>query len=83
MGNVPPYLAITCFFSDHFEDLQTVFIEVKLIINNAPLTKHLTPNQLLFDRQLLCYSNTTSALIRNLAVLSSTIDKINHISNHF
>ena len=65
------------FFLDHFEELQTVFIEVKLIINNAPLTyiypntikTYLTPNHLLFDRQLLCYSNTKSAVIRNLTVL--------------
>ena len=78
-------------FCDHFEELHTVFIEVKLIINNAPLTyvylntikKYLTPNHLLFGRQLLCYSNTTSAVIRNLTVLSSSTDKINHISNHF
>ena len=54
----------------------------KMIINNAPLTyvypntikTYLTPNQLLFGRQLLCYSNTTSAVIRNLTVLSSTTD---------
>ena len=67
-----------------------MFIEVKLIINNAPLTyvypnnfnTYLTPNHLLFGRQL-CYSNTKSAVIRNLTVLSSTTDKINHISNHF
>ena len=53
------------FFCDHFEELQTVFIEVKLIINSAPLTylypntikTYLTPNLLLFGRQLLCYSN--------------------------
>ena len=43
---------------------------------------YLTPNHLLFGRQL-CYSNTTSAVIRNLAVLSSTTDMINRISNHF
>ena len=68
-----------------------MFIEVKMIINNAPLTyvypniikTYLTPNHLLFGRQLLCYSNTKSAVIRNLSVLSSTTDKINPISNHF
>ena len=67
-----------------------MLIEVKLIINNAPLTyiypntikTYLTPNHLLFDRQLLCYSNTTSTVVRNLTVLSSTADKINRISNH-
>ena len=85
------FFATTCFFCDHFEELQTVLIKVKLIINNAPLTyvypntikTYLTPNHLLFGRQLLCYSNTTSTVVRNLTVLSSTTDKINRISNHF
>ena len=65
--------------------------EVKLIINNAPLTyvypntikTCLTLNHLLFGRQLLYYSNTTSTVVRNLTVLSSTTDKINRIRNHF
>ena len=43
----------------------------------------LTPNHLLFGRQLLYSSNTTSTVVRNLTVLSSTTDKINRISNHF
>ena len=71
------------FSCDHFEELHIVFIEVKLIINNSPLTyvypntikTYLTPNHLLFGRQL-CYSNTTSPVIKNLTVLSSTTDKI-------
>ena len=79
------------FFCNYFEELQTVLIEVKLIINNTPLTyaypntikTYLTLNHLLFGRQLLCYSNTTSTVVRNLTVLSSTTDKINRISNHF
>ena len=83
--------AITCFLCDHFEKLQTVFIKVKLVVNNAPLTyvypntikTYLTPNHLLFGRQLLSCSSTTSTVIRNLTVLSSTTDKINRISNHF
>ena len=86
-------------FYDPSEELQTVLTEVKLIINNAPNAPHLnnapdirlpntiktylTPNHLLFGRQLLCYSNTTSAVIRNLTVLSSTTNKINGISNLF
>ena len=81
----PPFFCNRLFFCDHFGELQTVLTEVKLIINNAPLTyvypntikTYLTPNHLLFGRQLLCYSNTTSAVIRNLTVLSSTTDKIN------
>ena len=86
-----PFFCNHLFFCDHFEELQTVLIKVKLIINNAPLTyvypntikTYLIPNHLLFDRQLLCYSNTTSAVARNLTVLSSTTDKINRITNHF
>ena len=73
------------------EGLQTVLIKVKLIINNAPLTyvylntikTYLTPNHLLFGRQLLCYCNTTSAVVKNLTVLSSATDKVNGINNHF
>ena len=88
---VPPLFFAITFFCDHFEELQTILIEVKLIFNNIPLTyvypntikSYLTPNHLLFGRQLLCYSNTTSTLVRNLTVLSSTTDKINRISNSF
>ena len=94
MGNGdahPLFFAITCFFCDYFEEPHTVFIEVKLIINNAPLTyfypntikTYLAPNHLLFGRQPSCYSNTTSAVFRNLTVFLSTTDKINRISNHF
>ena len=80
----------TPFFCNHFEELQTVLIEVKLIINNAPLTyvypdtikTCLTIDHLLFDRQFYS-SNTTSTVVRNLTVLSSTTDKINQISKHF
>ena len=83
--------AITCFFCCHFEELQTVLFEVDLIINNAPLTyvypntieTCLTPNHLLFGRQLLYSSNTKSTVVRNLTVPSSTTDKTNRISNHF
>ena len=95
-----PFFAITCFFCNHFEELQTVLhvncvthvlFEIELIINNIPLTyiylntieTCLTPNHLLFGRQLLYSSNTASTVVRNLTVLSSTTDKINRISNHF
>ena len=44
---------------------------------------YLTPNYLLFGKQLLCYSNTTSAVIWKLTVLSNTTDNINRFSNHF
>ena len=87
----PPFFFCNhLFFCNSFEELQTVLIEVKLIINNAPLTyvypntikTYLTPNHLLFGRQL-CYSNTTSIVVRNQTVLSSTTNKINCIINHF
>ena len=79
------------FFCNHFKELQAVLIEVKLIINNATLTyvypntikTCLTLNHFFFGRQLSYYSNTTSTVVRNLTVLSSTTDKINLISNHF
>ena len=78
-------------FCNHFEELQTVLFEVELVINNAPLTyvypntveTCLRPTHLFFDRELLYSSNTTSTVIRNLTVNSSTTDKINRISNHF
>ena len=65
--------------------------EVKPIINNAPLTyvypnnieTYWTLNHLLFGRQSLCYSNTTSTVVRNLTILSNTADRINRISTHF
>ena len=36
--STPLFFAITCVFCNHFEELQTVLIEVELVINNAPLT---------------------------------------------
>ena len=60
-GGARPVFLQSLVFCDHFEELQTVLIEVKLIINNAPLTyvypntikTYLTPNHLLLGRQLL------------------------------
>ena len=90
-GGRVPFFAITWVFCNCFEELQTVFIEIELIINILPLTyiyqntigTCLTPNHLLFGRQLLYSSNTNSTVVRNVTVLSSTADKINRISNHF
>ena len=72
----PPFLFLqSLIFCDNFEELQTVLIEVKLIIiNNAPLTyvypntikTYLTPNHLLFAR---LYFNTTLTVVRTLTVL--------------
>ena len=58
-------------FCNHFEELQPVLSEVELITNNAPLTylypntieTCLTPNHLLFCRQLLYSPNATSAVV--------------------
>ena len=74
-----------------FQEELTCRFKSKLIINNAPLAyvypntmkTYLTSNDLQFRRQLLCYSNTTSAVFRNLTILSGTTDKINRSSNHF
>ena len=79
----PLFLQSLVFFCNHFEELRTVLFKVELIINNAPLTYAypntiktcLTPNHLLFGRQLLYSSNTTSTVVRNLTVLSSTTDQ--------
>ena len=63
-----------------------MLFKVELIISNAPLTyvysntfeTCLTPDHLLFGRELLYSSNATSTVVRNLTVLFSTTDKINH-----
>ena len=85
------HLLLLFFFCNYFEELQTVLFEVELIINYEPLTyvypntieTYLTPNHLLFGRQVLYSSNTTSAVVRSLTVLSNTTDKMNRISNYF
>ena len=79
------------FFAITMKNCKTVLFEVELILNNALLTHVypstietcLKPNHLLFGRQILYFSNTTSTVARNLTVLSSTTYKVNHISNHF
>ena len=68
-----------------------LLFEVELILNNVPVTyvypntieTCLTLNHLSFGSQLIYSSNTTSTVVRNLTVLSSTTDKINRISNRF
>ena len=64
----PPNFYSNLFFCNRFEELQTVLFEMKLIINNTPLPcvysntieTCLTFIDLLFRRQLLYSSNTTS-----------------------
>ena len=78
-GAFPPYFLQSLILCNHFEELQTMLVEVELITNNAPLIYVYpntietcsTPNYLLFGRQLVQSSS------------SSTTDKINRISNHF
>ena len=90
----PPPARAPPFFCNHLFFLEITLKNCKLffsIINNVPLTyvypstveTCLTPNYLLFGRQSLYSCNTTSTTVRNLTVLSSTVDKINRISNHF
>ena len=77
-----PFFLIT-FFCDQSEELKTVLIKVKLIINNVPLIyvypntikTYLTPNHLLFGGELVCCSNTASTAVRNLTVFSSIANK--------
>ena len=90
-GCAPPLFCRHVFLCSHFEEAQTVLIDVKLIINNVPLIyvypitikTCLRLNHLLFSRQLLYSCNTRWTVVRNLTVLSSTTDNINYISNHF
>ena len=89
----PPhrFWLVISFLCNHFEELQTVLFEVELNINNAHLTYPylntietcLIHNHLLFGRQLLYSSNTTSTVVRKLSALSSNTNKINRISNYF
>ena len=80
----------TTFFLQLLCRLEIVLFEDVLIISNAhlkyvyPSTKEtcLSPNHLLFGRQLLYSCNTTSTVAPNLIILSSTTDEINYISNH-
>ena len=92
-GREHPFFFFFCnplIFYEYFEELQTMLVKVKLIINNAPLTyvylntikSYLTPNHLLFARQLSYYSNTTLTVFGNLTILSSTTDHFWHRWRH-
>ena len=71
----PPIFCNPLFFFNHFEELCYVYPNT--------IETCLTLNYLLFGRQLLLSSNTTSNVAANLNVFSSTPDKINRINNHF
>ena len=77
-GTGPPFLQ-SLIFGNQFEELQTVLIEIKLIINNATLT-YVYPNTIItyltFNRLAISCSNITSTVIRNLTLL-------NRIGNYF
>ena len=57
-----PFFCSHLFFCNHFEDLQTVLIEVKLIINNAPLTYQNTIKICLTLNHLLLFILTQDQL---------------------
>ena len=84
-------LLLLGFFCNHLEELQTVLYEVEWITNNAPFNislhkqyQNMFNTQSYFSGRLLLNSlNTTSTLVTNITILSSTTDKINRISNHF
>ena len=84
-----PFFCNNLFFCNHFEELQNVLFEVELIINNKPLTNvypktiRNTHSFVICQKITIYSSNTTSTVVRNLTVLSSTTDKINLINNHF
>ena len=75
-GKASLIFAITCFFTIVLKNYKIEFFKVELIINNAPLICVypntikicLTPNNLLFDRQLLYSSSPTSSQETNLSV---------------
>ena len=77
-GRTPPYFLQSLVFCNHFELIQIVLFEVELIINNTPLIYTypntiktcLTLSYLLFVRQLLLSSNTTSNVAANLRICS-------------
>ena len=87
-GATPLLFCNLLFFYNNFEELRTVLFEVELIIKLTYVCPNtietcLTPNLLLFGRQLFHSSNTSSTVVRNLTVLSRTTDKINRIGNPF
>ena len=74
----PPIFLQSLVFCNYFEEIQIVLFEVKLTINNAPLIYAypktiktcLTPNYLLFVRQLLLSCKKTSTLAANPRICS-------------
>ena len=78
-GGRVPLFCNHLIFDNQFEELQTMLIEIKLIINNATLT-YVYPNTIItyltFNRLAISCSNITSTVIRNLTLL-------NRIGNYF
>ena len=74
-----------------YEQLLTVIFEVEMIVNNRPLTHNssddielcLTPNQLLFGRNLDLQTNHKLDLSYDLINATEHNKKINNILNHF
>ena len=74
-----------------YVELQTILSEIELILNNRPLTyvpvdtleTCITPNNLVFGRQLpLTSTNTTTPLSRSM-ILPTDTDNLNTILQHF
>ena len=84
-----PFFVITSFFVITLKNYELCQLRLNwsLIMQLwhafTQILSDLIPNHLLFGRQLLCYSNTISTVVRNLTVLWSTADKTDRISNHF
>lgn len=72
----PSYFLQSLVFRNHFVELEIVLFQVKLIIDNAPLKyvnpntreTFLSPNQLLFGRELLYCFNVTPTVTTNLSM---------------
>ena len=83
-----PFFVITSFFVITLKNYELCQLRLNwsLIMQLwhafTQILSDLIPNHLLFGRQLLCYSNTISTVVRTLIVFPGT-HKINCINNHF
>ena len=71
--------------------MQTVLLEVEMILNNRPLTyvypneieNALTPNHLLFDRKLTSASDWNTPIKISTQNITAQSKRVNHNINHF
>ena len=84
-----PFFVITSFFVITLKNYELCQLRLNwsLIMQLwhafTQILSDLIPNHLLFGRQLLCYSNTISTVVRSLIVHSGITHKINRINNQF